>query len=573
MFKLMKYMKKYLKEGICAPFFKVLEVCFELIVPTIVAAIIDNGIGHNNKVYILKMCGVLVLLAVVGLACTLIAQYFAAKASVGFCTDLRADLFKHISHFSHSQLEKNGSSTLITRLTGDINQVQTGLNLTLRLALRSPFVVFGAMLMAFLVDVKSAVIFAIVIPLLTVVTFAIMLSAIPLYRNVQSALDKLLGKTVESLRGVRVIRSFCKEKEEANDFEEKNLLLSKVQIKVGKLSSLLNPLTIVIINISIAILIYKGAVGFDNGTLTKGQVVALYNYMTQILIELIKLANLIINITKSIACGNRIQSVFEIKPDIISGDIKSVGSDNGAIELNNVCFSYNENSDNALSDINLKIFKGQTVGFIGATGSGKSTLINLMPRFYDVSSGNIKIFGEDVKKYNLKTLRNIFGIVPQKAVLFKGSVRDNMKISNPDVTDSEIYDAIKIAQAEEIINNKGENLDFQIEQEGKNLSGGQKQRINIARALVRNPKILILDDSSSALDYVTDAKLRSAIKELDEEMTVIIVSQRASALRHADNIFVLDNGEIIDSGTDSQLNERCEIYREIRKTQFEEGEV
>ena len=295
--------------------------------------------------------------------------------------------------------------------------------------------------------------------------------------------------------------------------------------------------------------------------------------MTQILIELIKLANLIINITKSIACGNRIQSVFEIKPDIISGDIKSVGSDNGAIELNNVCFSYNENSDNALSDINLKIFKGQTVGFIGAAGSGKSTLINLMPRFYDVSSGNIKIFGEDVKKYNLKTLRNIFGIVPQKAVLFKGSVRDNMKISNPDVTDSEIYDAIKIAQAEEIINNKGENLDFQIEQEGKNLSGGQKQRINIARALVRNPKILILDDSSSALDYVTDAKLRSAIKELDEEMTVIIVSQRASALRHADNIFVLDNGEIIDSGTDSQLNERCEIYREIRKTQFEEGEV
>lgn len=570
MFKLLRFMKKYLKEGICAPVFKVLEVCFELIVPTVIATIIDKGIALNDKPYILKMCGVLVILAVVGLGCTLVAQYFAAKASVGFCCDIRSKLFEHISFFSHSQQDKLGSSTLITRLTGDLNQVQTGVNLTLRLALRSPFVVFGAMLMAFLVDSKAAVIFAVVIPLLTVVIFAVMLAAIPLYRGVQHALDNLLGKTVESLRGVRVIRAFCKEEDDINEFTEKNNILSFVQLKVGRLSALLNPLTVVIINIAIALLIYKGALRVDSGDLTKGQVVALYNYMTQILIELIKLANLIINITKAIACGNRIQAVFDTEPEIVSGNIENVIFTETAIEFNNVDFSYNENADPALQNISFSIKRGETVGIIGVTGSGKSSLINLFPRFYDATKGTVKIFGEDIKNYNIKTLRNLFGIVPQKAVLFKGTIRDNMKMSAPDADDEAIFEALKIAQAEEIVKGKEGGLDFIIEQEGKNLSGGQKQRLTIARALVRKPEILILDDSSSALDYATDAKLRTALKELDSQKTVIIVSQRASALRHADRIFVIDDGKIIDSGTDAELNKRCTLYNEIRKTQFED---
>ncbi len=577
MWKLLKYLKTYLKESICAPVFKVLEVCFELIVPLVIASVIDKGIGDGtnnpNIPHIFKMCGILALLAIVGLVCTLVAQYFAAKASVGFCADVRSALFKHISKFSYKQQEELGSATLITRLTGDINQVQTGMNLTLRLVLRSPFVVFGAMIMAFTVDSKAATIFAVVIPLLALIIFAIMLVSIPLYKATQKALDSVLSKTNESLKGVRVIRAFCKEKDDINEFNIKNNLLYNMQIKVGRISSLLNPVTIVIINCAIAILIYNGAIRVNKGSLTQGEVVALYNYMSQILIELIKLANLIINITKSIACGNRIQSVFEILPEINSGSFKTVNTENYAIELEDVSFRYSDNADNAVSNINLKIKSGMTVGIIGATGSGKSTLINLLPRFYDATSGVVKAFGEDVKNYNINTLRSLFGIVPQRSVLFKGSLRDNMKISAPDATDEEIYEALDFAQAIDFVKSKENGLDFIIEQDGKNLSGGQKQRINIARALVRKPNILILDDSSSALDYATDAKLRTALKNLSFPVTVIIVSQRASALRHADVIAVMDDGKIIAIGTDQELNKSCELYKQIRSTQFTESEA
>ncbi len=576
MWKLLKYLKAYLKESICAPLFKVLEVCFELIVPLVIASVIDKGIGDGgekaNIPYIFTMCGVLVLLAVVGLACTLVAQYFAAKASVGFCTDIRSALFKHISRLSYSQQEQVRSSTLITRLTGDINQVQTGLNLTLRLVLRSPFVVFGAMLMAFIVDSKAAIIFAIVIPILAVIIFAIMLVSIPLYKATQQALDKVLCKTNESLKGVRVIRAFCKEEDDISELNEKNSFLYNMQIKAGKISSLLNPVTVVIINCAIAVLIYNGALRVNSGSLSQGEVVALYNYMTQILIELIKLANLIINITKSIACGNRIQAVFDTAPAIVSGSKFETSSSDYAIELENVSFSYSENADSAISDINLKIKSGITFGIIGPTGSGKSTLINLLPRFYEASFGSVKLFGEDIKNFNLETLRDLFGIVPQRAVLFKGTLRDNMKISVPDATDEEIFKALETAQALDFVLKKGNGLDFVIEQGGKNLSGGQRQRLNIARALVRKPKILILDDSSSALDYATDASLRNALKNLDFETTVIIVSQRASALRHADLIAVMDNGKVIATGTDFELYNSCELYNEIRSTQFAESE-
>lgn len=572
MIKLLKYLKKYIFQAISAPALKVLEVCFELIVPLVVASIIDVGIKNSNTSYVLKMCGILAVLAVVGLGCTLIAQFFAAKTAVGFCADIRAALFKHISSLSYSSLDNLGASTLITRLTSDLNQVQTGVNLTLRLLLRSPFVVFGAMIMAFIVDSKAALVFVITIPLLAVIIFAVMLVSIPLYRSVQAALDKVVLKTGENLQGVRVIRAFCKENDEIAEFEEKNKLLNAMQIRVGKIAALLNPATIIIINIAISILIYKGALRVNIGELSAGEVVALYNYMSQILIELIKLANLIINVTKSVASGNRIQSVFEIEPEQNRGKIKNADFSKPAVEFKNVSFSYNGEGENAIENINLKIGSGENVGIIGPTGSGKSTIVNLIPRFYNITSGEIKIFGENIENLDLDFLRSIIGIVPQKAVLFKGSIRDNMKISAPNISDEEIYTALKMAQAYEIVKGKEGELDFIIEQDGRNLSGGQKQRLCIARALVRKPKILILDDSSSALDFATDAALRKALSEISADTTVITISQRASAIRNCDNIFVLDEGVLLASGKDNELKDSCELYLEIRKTQFgEEG--
>ncbi|MBR7132816.1 MAG: ABC transporter ATP-binding protein [Clostridia bacterium] len=571
MWKLLRFLKKYAAQSVCAPIFKGLEVAFELIVPIVIAAVIDKGIVLADKPYIFKMCGVLVLLAVVGLSCTLLAQYFAAKASVSFCSDIRSALFKHISKLSFSQIDGIGTPTLITRLTGDLNQVQTGVNLTLRLLIRSPFVVFGAVIMAFTVDSRAATVFAVTVPILAVIIFAVMLITIPLYKHTQQLLDKLLSKISESLLGVRVIRAFCKEREEYSEFEAANSKLCATQLRVGRISALLNPLTVVIVNLSIALLIYRGALQVDSGYLSKGQVVALYNYMTQILIELIKLANLIINIAKSIACGNRIQAVFDTQPDIVSGDTTVATPAEYAIEFDNVTFAYAKGAEPAIKNINLKIKPHETVGIIGATGSGKSTLINLIPHFYTPDSGTVSVFGKNVNSFSLDFLRGKIGLVPQNAVLFKGTVRENMRMSNPNATDEEIFAALKTAQAEDFILKKNGVLDFVVEQNGKNLSGGQRQRLNIARALVRKPEILILDDSSSALDYATDAALRTAIKNLDFPCTVIIVSQRASSLRHADKIVVLEKGSIVDVGTDNELKERCGIYREIRRTQFEEA--
>ncbi|MBR6509230.1 MAG: ABC transporter ATP-binding protein [Clostridia bacterium] len=568
MIKLLKYLKKYIFQAISAPALKVLEVCFELIVPLVVASIIDVGIKNSDTSYILKMCGILAVLAVVGLGCTLIAQLFAAKTAVGFCADIRASLFKHISSLSYSSLDNLGASTLITRLTSDLNQVQTGVNLTLRLLLRSPFVVFGAMIMAFIVDSKAAMVFAVTIPVLAVIIFAVMLVSIPLYRSVQAALDKVVLKTGENLQGVRVIRAFCKEKDEISEFEDKNRFLNAMQIRVGKISALLNPATIIIINVAISVLIYKGALRVNIGELSAGAVVALYNYMSQILIELIKLANLIINVTKSVASGNRIQSVFEIEAEQNDGKIKNADFSKPAVEFKNVSFSYNGDGENAIENVNLKIASGENIGIIGPTGSGKSTIVNLIPRFYNITSGEIEIFGENIENLDLDFLRSFIGIVPQKAVLFKGSIRENMKISAPEATDEDIWQALKMAQANEIVKGKEGELDFIIEQEGRNLSGGQKQRLCIARALVRKPKILILDDSSSALDFATDAALRKALSSISKETTVITISQRASAIKNCDNIYVLDEGVLVACGKDDELKNTCELYSQIRKTQF-----
>lgn len=567
--KLLKFMKKYIAECITAPIFKLLEVCFELIVPIVVASIIDSGIAMGDKPHILKMCGILALLAVVGLSCAILAQYFAAKASVGFSAEIRYALFKHIGSLSYSQLDEMGSSTLITRLTGDVNQVQTGANLTLRLLLRSPFVVFGAMFSAFAVDARAATVFVVTIPVLAVVIFAVMLLSIPMYKKVQSALDNVLHKTNENLQGVRVVRAFCKEEKEIEDFKLKNSALNSMQTAVGKISAIMNPATIVIINFAVVALIYVGALQVKSGSLSQGQVVALYNYMSQILVELIKLANLIINITRSIACGNRIQAVLDTDSLETDGEITELNKDyEYAVEFNNVSLKYSRDADSALSGIDFKIKRGETVGVLGSTGSGKTSLINLIPLFYTPSEGEVCVCGNRAENYNLKALRKSIGLVPQKAVLFKGSIRDNMLFSVPDATDEEINTALETAQAIEFVSKKDGGLDFEIEQDGKNLSGGQKQRLTIARALLRRPEILILDDSSSALDYATDAKLRKALKESNCAQTVIVVSQRASSVRFADRIIVLDNGKIVGIGSEEQLLESCETYREIWNTQF-----
>lgn len=581
--KLLVYLKDYKKESVLGPLFKLLEATFELIVPLVMAAIIDTGVATGDKSYIMKMCMVLVLLAVIGLTCSITAQYFAAKAAVGFATKLRHALFAHIESLSFTEMDTVGTATLITRMTSDVNQVQNGVNLVLRLFLRSPFIVFGAMVMAFTIDVKAALVFVVTIPLLSIIVFGIMLISIPLYKKVQSALDKVLGITRENLTGSRVIRAFNKEDDEKVHFNENNDLLTRAQIYVGKISALMNPLTYVIINGAIVVLVWTGAVRVDNGYITQGEVVALINYMSQILVELVKLANLIININKSIACGNRIQSIFEMQPSITDGSgqkVDKVQTDTAdrseeaeyAVEFSHVGLTYAGAGDESLTDIDFKVKKGETIGIIGGTGSGKSSVVNLIPRFYDVTSGFIKVDGKDVKDYPLEELRGKIGTVLQKAVLFHGTIRENLKWGNPDATEENLNRAITVAQAKEFIDNKEGRLDFEIEQGGKNLSGGQRQRLTIARAVVKKPEILILDDSASALDFATDAALRKAIREMEGETTVFIVSQRAASIQHADRIVVLDDGKIVGLGTSEELLESCEVYQEIYNSQFKKQE-
>lgn len=581
--KLLVYLKDYKKESVLGPLFKLLEATFELIVPLVMAAIIDTGVATGDKSYIMKMCMVLVLLAVIGLTCSITAQYFAAKAAVGFATKLRHALFAHIERLSFTEMNTVGTATLITRMTSDVNQVQNGVNLVLRLFLRSPFIVFGAMVMAFTIDVKAALVFVVTIPLLSIIVFGIMLISIPLYKKVQSALDKVLGITRENLTGSRVIRAFNKEDDEKVHFNENNDLLTRAQIYVGKISALMNPLTYVIINGAIVVLVWTGAVRVDNGYITQGEVVALINYMSQILVELVKLANLIININKSIACGNRIQSIFEMQPSITDGSgqkVDKVQTDTVdrseeaeyAVEFSHVGLTYAGAGDESLTDIDFKVKKGETIGIIGGTGSGKSSVVNLIPRFYDVTSGFIKVDGKDVKDYPLEELRGKIGTVLQKAVLFHGTIRENLKWGNPDATEEDLNRAITVAQAKEFVDNKEGGLDFEIEQGGKNLSGGQRQRLTIARAVVKKPEILILDDSASALDFATDAALRKAIREMEGETTVFIVSQRAASIQHADRIVVLDDGKIVGLGTSEELLESCEVYQEIYNSQFKKQE-
>ena len=564
--KLAGFLKGYIPETIFGPLFKLLEASLELIVPRVIAGLIDSGIGKGDKSYIIKMCLLLVLLGAVGLIFSVTAQFFAAKASCGFVSKMRYALFGHIQTLSYTELDTIGTSTLITRMTNDSNQVQTGLNLTLRLLLRSPFVVFGAMIMAFTIDVKSAITFAVVIPLLCVVVFGIMLISIPLYKKVQARLDGVLGKTRENLHGARVLRAFCREDEQIEEFERRNEALTDMQKFVGKISALMNPITYILINAATLILIYTSAVQVKLGDLTQGEVVALYNYMAQILVELVKMANLIISITKALASAGRIQKVFDTESSMSYGaaSLSDVGD---GIEFSNVSLKYSGAGEESISKLSFKAKKGETIGIIGGTGSGKSTLVNLIPRFYDATDGKITIGGLDISEYSKEGLREAIGVVPQKAVLFSGSIRENMLWGNGSATDEEINAALKIAQASDIVDSKG-GLDAHIEQGGKNLSGGQRQRLTIARALVKKPKILILDDSASALDYATDAALRRAIAEGTADMTVFIVSQRTSSIMHADKIILLDDGEAVGIGTHDELLSSSALYREIYETQF-----
>lgn len=591
--KVFYFLKDYKKESILAPLFKMLEATFELIVPLVMAAIIDVGIADGDKGYVIRMCIVMIGLGIIGLACSLTAQYFAAKAAVGMATKLRHTMFSHIQKLSFANIDKIGTSTLITRMTSDINQVQAGMNLFLRLFLRSPFIVFGAMAMAFTVDVKAAIIFAVTIPLLSIVVFGVMCISIPLYKKVQAGLDAITTQVRENLTGVRVIRAFHKEEQEIEDFKVKNQSLNEHQQYVGKISALTNPVTYVIINLATLTLIWTGAVRVDAGYLTQGEVVALVNYMSQILVELIKLANLIVSVTKAIACGKRVADVLDVPEGIdavqVSGDRSGAATEHVSasgeaervqgqesfqteeipkIEFSNVCMSYHGTGEYAVSDINFKIKKGQTFGIIGGTGSGKSTVVHLIPRFYDVSKGVVRIDGKDVKDYDIRELRQKIGMVMQKAVLFKGTIRENLLWGNRGAAEEQIKEAIASAQASDVLAAKEQGLDEQVEQGGKNFSGGQRQRLTIARALVRRPEILILDDSASALDYATDAKLRKSLQELDYEPTIIIVSQRTSSVQSADCILVLDDGDIAGIGTHEQLLQSCDVYQEIYASQF-----
>ena len=565
--KLFANLKEYRKESILGPLFKLLEAGFELIVPLVVAAIIDRGIGGGDQGYILRMCGVLVALGLVGLLCSVTAQYFAARASVGFTKKLRHDLYSHIQGFSYQTLDRIGISTLITRMTSDMNQVQTGLNLALRLLLRSPFVVFGAMIMAFTIDVKAALWFAAAIPALSVVVFSIMLVSMPLYKKVQGLLDQVLGATRENLTGVRVLRAFGKEEEEIAAFGRKNEALTAMQKHVGHISALMNPVTYVIINLAILLLIRTGALRVEAGIITQGAVVALYNYMSQILVELIKLANLIITITKSLACLKRIQGVLDMPAGETVDETLPRGDARCRVQMIHAGLRYSEGAAEALEDVNLSVLPGQTVGVIGGTGSGKSTLVSLIPRFYEATEGQVLVDGTDVRALPPEQLRGRIGVVPQKAVLFQGTVRENLQWGNENATDEEIMRAVEAAQAADVVAAKG-GLDARIEQGGRNLSGGQRQRLTIARALVRRPDILILDDSSSALDFATDAALRASLRQLDYGPTVFIVSQRTSSIQHADQIVVLDDGRVAGIGRHGELLESCPVYREIYDSQF-----
>ena len=572
---ILSILKKYRKECIIAPLFKMLEAIFELFVPIVVASVIDNGIVYNNKTYIIKMVVLLVVLAIVGLSCSITAQYFAAKAAVNTATSLRSKLFKHIQSLSFTELDTLGISTLITRMTSDINQVQNGINMVLRLFLRSPFIVFGSMIMAFTIDFKAALIFLFTIPVLSIVVFGIMKITRPLYKKSQTSLDRILGITKENLSGARVIRAFNNEDIERRDFYKANENLSSIQKLAGKISGLMNPLTYIIINVAIIILVWTGAIRVDNGILTQGQVIALYNYMSQILVELIKLANLIVNVTKAVACANRLSDVFEINSSMKEGNINEFSSDSEyEVEFKNVSFKYQGSSEDALTNINFSVKKGETIGVIGGTGSGKSSLVNLIPRYYDVTDGEIIIDGHNVKEYTFEAMQRKVSIVFQKAQLFKGTIKSNLLIANGEASEEEIKNAIDISQSTEFIENKDHKINSKVEQEGKNLSGGQKQRLTIARALVKNSDILILDDSASALDYATDAKLRKALANMKNSPTVFIVSQRTASIMHADKIIVLDDGKIADIGNHSELLDRCEVYREIYDSQFKkEGDT
>ena len=607
--KLLVYLKDYKKETVLAPLFKLLEASFELFVPLVMAAIIDNGIANGDRGYIGRMCLVLIALGIIGLTCSITAQYFAARAAVGFAAQMKQALFAHIQSLSFTEMDTVGTSTLITRMTSDANQVQNGVNMVLRLFLRSPFIVFGAMIMAFTIDVKAALVFVAAIPLLSIVVFGIMVVTTPMYRKVQGGLDAVLGITRENLTGVRVLRAFNKEESERKRFEATNGALAQMQKAVGRLSALMNPVTYIIINGAVIALVWTGAWQVENGVITQGEVVALVNYMSQILVELIKLANLIVTITKAIACGNRIESIFEMSSSLTdpAAEIGQKAAENGrkaaedgqktsengrkaaeigqktpsgasrtqdapAVAFEHVCLTYKNAGAESLTDIDFQARPGQTIGVIGGTGSGKSSLVNLIPRFYDVTKGRVLVDGRDVREYPLSELRGKIGMVLQKAVLFQGTIRENLLWGKEDASDEELYRALEIAQARDFVEEKNGGLDAPVAQGGKNLSGGQRQRLTIARALVRRPSILILDDSASALDYATDARLRKAIREMEEGPTVFIVSQRAASIRHADQIIVLDDGEVAGIGTHEQLLAGCPAYQEIYYSQFEKEE-
>lgn len=569
---ILSYLKGYKKECFLSPLFKLLEACFDLTVPLVMAAIINKGIARHDSEYILRYGGVLILLALVGLTCSITAQYFAAKAAVGFAAKLRHGLFAKIESISFREMDEIGTSTMITRMTSDINQIQSGTNMVLRLLLRSPFIVFGAMVMSFTVDVKAAVVFAIVIPLLAIVVFGIMLITMPLYRKVQEKLDHVLGRVRQNLTGVRVIRAFHKEQDEITRFSDENNALTRMQLMVGRISALTNPVTYVMINVALVLLLWKGAVRIDSGHILQGDMVALVNYMSQILVELIKMANCIVLATKAVACGKRLQSVFDMDSSLkIEGEAEQLQQDGAAaVTFDHVTMSYQGGGDAALENLNFEAKPGQTIGIIGGTGSGKSTLVNLIPRFYDVSEGAVLIDGQDVRSLPLDDLRQSVGIVMQKAVLFQGTIYDNILWGNEDATEEEVIQALKDAQAWEFVSAKEQGIYTKVEQGGRNLSGGQKQRLSIARALVRRPRILILDDSTSALDYATDAKLRKAIRELTYHPTTFIVSQRTSSICYADEIIVLDDGEVVGIGNHEQLMEQCPVYQEIHQSQFQD---
>lgn len=567
----LKYLRDYKKESILAPLFKMLEASFELLIPLVVAAIIDTGISEKDTGYILRMCGIMVALGIIGLVCAITAQYFAARAAVGFARKIRHVLFDKMQSLSFNEIDKIGTSTMITRMTSDVNQVQSGVNMVLRLFLRSPFIVFGAMIMAFTIDVKAALVFVVTIPVLAIIVFGIMLITIPMYKRVQKSLDRVLGITRENLTGIRVIRAFCKEDEEIESFDNANDTLTTMQKVVGRISGLMNPLTYIVINLGIVILIYVGAIRVDTGIISQGAVVALYNYMSQILVELIKLANLIVTMTKSVASCKRLEDVLKLKStlDVHANTDASIDKENiPAVEFDHVSLTYKGAGEESLTDISFTINKGETAGIIGGTGSGKTSLVHLIPHFYDATKGTVKVDGIDVKDYALDEIRNIAVIVMQKAVLFKGTIRENLLWGNKAATDDELYEALETAQAMDVIKSKENGLDEMVEQGGRNFSGGQRQRLTIARALVRKPSILILDDSASALDYATDARLRKALKEIKDRTTVFIVSQRTSSIQHADRIIVLDDGRAVGIGTHESLYEDCRIYKEIYDSQF-----